>query len=213
MITGTPMGQPNSRESCVSNKNTNLSLVSKVGFLMGWMCFALAFIAAAAESALGEDFITSANDVLVAAIPGKWIAFKLRHASFFFDNFVLPIFQLPGWLIAGLPAGLLLWTCRPHREKIDPELLESLTTYDRLAEMAEEEGALNDDPTFVNYNMEDYDEEHSRDDLPSAKKYMEDWSPDPVETDLDSEPKRPAGPHDRMEEARDNLSIPYDKLS
>lgn len=191
--------------------SSQMSLLTKVGFLCGWLCFAIAFIAAAAEAALGEHFITSANDILLASVPGKWIAFKLRYASPLFDTLVLPIFQLPGWLIAGLPAGLLLWTCRPHREDMDPELYDSLTTFDRLAELAEEEGAANDDPTFTEYNMDDYDDEHSQDDIRSAKDYMKDWEPETPDEDLS--PPRPTGPHEKMDQARDNLSIPFDKLS
>jgi hypothetical protein len=197
----------------VSNQSTTPLLITKIGFLFGWLCFALAFIAAAAETALGDGFITSANDLLVAAMPGKWIAFKLRHASFLFDTFVLPVFHLPGWLIAGIPAGLLLWTCRPHREAIDPELLDSLTTYDRLAELAEEEGALDDDPTFTDFRMEDYDDEHSQEPVSSDTTPQNNSNRQLNEPDPLTEPVRPKGPHERMDDARENLSIPFDKLS
>lgn len=188
---------------------THMTLLTKIGFLCGWMCFGLAFIAAAAESSLGSSFITSTNDLLLAAVPGKWIAFKARYASFLFDNVVLSIMHLPGWLIAGLPAGFLLWSCRPHREDMDPELLSSLMTFDRLAEMAEEEGALDDDPSFTQLNIDDYDAEHRREDVKTAKEYMDDWEPEAVE----KEPQSPLSPYEKMDKSREGLPIPFDKLS
>ena len=193
----------------MASTSGHMNLGMRIGFLVGWMCFALAFVAAAAESAYGQGFITSANDLLVAIAPGKWIAFKARHASVLFDNTVLPLMQLPGWLLAGIPAGFLLWSCRPHREVMDPELYDSLTTYDRLAELAEEEGALNDDPTFSQFDMNDYDEEHHREDVRTAKEYMENWQA----AREDEQSERPLTPAEKMEKARENLSIPFDKLS
>ncbi len=189
-----------------------LTLGMKIGFLLGWGFFALAFLLAAAEATVGRgSFITSTNDLLVALIPGKWIAFKLRYDSAVMHFLVQTVLQLPGWLLASLPAGFLLWSCRPHREEVDPELYDSLLTFDRLAEMAEEEQAQDDDPTFTEFHPEDYNDAENPSELKSAKEYMAEWHPESAE---DEEPEQRAlGPDERMQEARDHLSIPFDKLS
>lgn len=197
--------------------STHLSLGAKIGFLLGWLFFLLAFVLAAAEATLAHgSLFTSTNDLLVALSPGKWIAFKARYDSALLDLALNSFLLLPGWLLAGLPAGLLIWICRPHREAMDPELYHSLTTFDRLAELAEEEGAENDDPTFQQYNIEDYEDLKAPCDMTTARAYMKDWHPqDPSgdETPGITEPPRPQGAEERMEEARDKLSIPFDKLS
>ncbi len=190
-----------------------INLVTKLGFLLGWVFFALAFLLAAAEATLAQhnSLFTSTNDLLLTLAPGKWIAFKHHYDSVLLNFIIASVLQLPGWLLAGLPAGLLLWTCRPHREDMDPDLYHSLTTFDRLAKMAEEEGAQNDDPTFQEYDPRDYDDDLHREEVPNARSYMKDWHPEKVdEQDI---PERPTGPHERMDKARDNLTIPFDKLS
>lgn len=199
--------------------DAHITLGTKVGFLAGWMFFALAFLMAAAESTVGRGFITSTNDLLVAMMGGKWIALKARYASDFFDLIVLPVLQLPAWLLCGLPAGFLLWTCRPHREEIDPDLYESLTTYDRLAKLADEEGAADDDPTFSAYDLKDYDDTEIREDLQSPQTYMKNWHPhdaaEPENPDSHQEGmgNRVLSPQEKIKMARDGLSIPFDKLS
>jgi len=206
----------------VAHSSTQLSLGLKVGFLCGWLFFLLAFMLAAAEATLARtSLFTSTNDLLVALSPGKWIAFKARYDSALLDLALNSILMLPGWLLAGLPAGLLIWSCRPHREAMDPDLYHSLTTFDRLAEMAEEEGAEDDDPTFQHYDIEDYDDPNAPSDMTTARAYMKTWHPEtpPPASDADTEEgsvqkaTSPNGPQERMDAARDNLSIPFDKLS
>jgi hypothetical protein len=193
----------------VAKLSQDLGLIGRVGFILGWICFGIAFLAAAMESSLGSGFITSANDLLLAYVPGKWIAFKLRHASLLFDIIVMPVMQLPGWLIAGIPASFLLFTFRPHREELDSDLLESLTTYDRLARQAADEGAVDDAPTYESYDRSFYDAEDLIDDPQTAKSYMQDWQPG----EEDNKPfERPLGPEEKMAKAREHLSIPFDKL-
>jgi hypothetical protein len=195
----------------MANHDAHMTLGVKVGFILGWLFFGLAFMLAAAESAVGRHFITSTNDLLLTLIPSKWIILKHKLASPLFDMVAMPLLQLPGWLLAGLPAGVLLWRCRPHREDMDPNLLNSLTTFDRLADLAEEEGALNDDPTFNEFDMRDYDAD-VREDLQTSKEYMNNWHPHDNDTSFD-EPPKALGPEEKMQQARDNLSIPFDKLS
>jgi len=185
-------------------------LIHRLGFLLGWICFGIAFLAAAMESSVSTGFITSANDLLLAYVPGKWIAFKIRYASFLFDITVMPLMQLPGWLIAGMPAGVLLYTCRPHRNEVDDDLMESLTTYDRLAKMAEAEGAVDDAPTYETLDASTYDEEDLYKETQTSKSYMQDWQPG---EETEEPPLRPLGPEEKMANARENLPIPFDKLT
>lgn len=185
-------------------------LMTRMGFILGWVCFAIAFLAAAAESVHSTGFITSANDLLLALVPGKWIAFKARYASFLFDASILLVMELPGWLLAGFPAGLLLYTCRPHREEVEDDLLDSLTTYDRLAKMAAEEGAEDDDPTFEDLDVSGYDEDDLRDDELTIKKYMTDWQPGKESNEAD---ERPMGPEEKMAKARKGMTVPFDKMT
>jgi len=196
----------------LAGSSHHLPLSTKVGFLVGWLFFALAFLLAAAEAVTPRDgLFTSANDLLVALSPGKWIAFKARFDSVLLDFVTQTFLRLPGWLLAGLPAGFLIWTCRPHREDMDPDLYDSLTTYDRLAEMADEAGAEDDDPTYQEYHISDYEDDWQPDDIRSAAEYMKNWHPE----DVDDDPAlhSPKGPDDRMQDARDKLPIPFDKLS
>lgn len=203
----------------MARSDAHITLGTKVGFLVGWMFFALAFLMAAAESTVGRGFITSTNDLLVAMMGGKWIALKARLASDAFNMIVLPVLQLPAWFLCGLPAGFLLWTCRPHREEVDPQLYESLTTYDRLAQLADEEGAADDDPTFTEYDLADYDDTEIREDLQAAKYYMKNWHPHDDQEDenptdhQDGMGNRAQSPQERIKMARDGLPIPFDKLS
>lgn len=185
-------------------------LITRLGFLLGWISFGIAFLAAAMESSQGSGFFTSANDLLLAYVPGKWIAFKARYDSLLFDIIVMPMMQLPGWLIAGIPAAVLLYTCRPHRDELDSDLMESLTTYDRLAKQAEDEGAMDDEPTYEAIKASNYDEADLQDDTQTAKSYMSDWQPG---EENNEDPERPMGPEEKMSKARENLSIPFDKLT
>lgn len=196
----------------MSRHSQQIGLAAKIGFLLGWLFFALAFLLAGAEATLARSgFFTSTNDLLIALSPGKWIAFKAHYDSFILQFVINTVLQLPGWLVAGIPAGFLIWTCRPHREEMDPDLYHSLTAFDRLAKMAAEEEAQDDDPTFQEYDLADYDDDFQREDVKSARDYMKEWYPESVEEpDL---PPKPKGPNERMDEARGKLSIPFDKLS
>lgn len=185
--------------------------MQRAGFIIGWLFFLLAFMAAAAENVLSDQMLMSTDHLLRALDPGKWIATKAKLSSPFFDYLILPLLALPGWLLCGVPAGLLLWFCRPHKEKIDPELEDSLRTYDRLVKLAEEENAVDDHPRYQDLKPEDYEELA---DLPDGEvninQYLKDWHPPPVEED--TAPSEPASLEERIEQTRQTLSIPSDKF-
>lgn len=185
-----------------------LTLAGKLGFIVGWLFFALTFLLAAVESIKGSGFITPAHELMLTLAPGKWIAFKSNFNPDLISFLNQTVLQLPAWLLTAIPAGTLLWTCRPHREEVDPDLYESLTTYDRLAKLAKEEGALDDDPTYQEYLLEDYEDDQTPDDLKPASEYMKEW----MLPEHHDEPQI-EGPNKKLEEARGKMTIPFDKLS
>ncbi|MCD6073720.1 MAG: hypothetical protein K0Q70_603 [Rhodospirillales bacterium] len=89
--------------------------------LLGWGLLAAAFLAAALETA--AQGITHnwgsmpARDVLEVLAPDLFDAFRDRVDSALdpaiWDYVVLPLLILPGWLLIGVPGGLLVWLFRP----------------------------------------------------------------------------------------------------
>lgn len=125
---------------------------NKLGFLLGWSFFVLAFLAAAAERLVSDGAVTSFYKVWYSLRPGSLIVFQIlieKHVAPWVWNPVLTtLLALPGWLLFGLPSGLLLWFCRPHKTPEAWAEEEAYGTYDRLAKAAEEEGAVPDDPRW-----------------------------------------------------------------
>jgi len=94
--------------------------------LLGWGLLAAAFLAAALETAaqgITHDWGTmAARDVLEVLAPDLFDAWRdtvdeVLHPAVW-DYVVLPLLILPGWLLIGVPGGLLVWLFRPAR---DPE--------------------------------------------------------------------------------------------
>ncbi len=94
--------------------------------LLGWGLLAAAFLAAALETAaqgITHDWGTmAARDVLEVLAPDLFDAFRdnvdaVLHPAVW-DYVVLPLLILPGWLLIGVPGGLLVWLFRPAP---DPE--------------------------------------------------------------------------------------------
>lgn len=184
-------------------------ILIKLGFIVGWLLFIVMFFLAAAESSVGQGLFTPAHEVFLALDAGKWITFKAKYASPFFDAVVMPVLSLPGWVITGVPAGFFLWFCRPYREKIDPEVYESLTTYDRLAAMADEEGAQNDDPSFKEFDLKDYEADTPEAALTSEEKKQV-FKARTIREAMSGGQVR--GPMEQMQKSREGLSIPFDRL-
>lgn len=94
--------------------------------LLGWALLAAAFLAAALETAaqgITHDWGTmAARDVLAVLAPDLFDAWRdavdeALHPAVW-DYVVLPLLILPGWLLIGVPGGLLVWLFRPAP---DPE--------------------------------------------------------------------------------------------
>ena len=184
---------------------------SRLGFLVGWLLFAMAFLLAGAESILGQGFITPAHELCLRLAPAKWIILQSHLPTNLLNILEQTVLQLPAWLLFGAPALSLIWFHRPHRDPVDPELFSSLTTFDRLAALAKEEGALDDDPTYQEYHLEDYATDFEKEIAELRKPahdYLHHFSPE-YSAKLEIEDS----PEERMQKARDQLSIPYDKIT
>lgn len=165
-------------------------MIKRLGFVTGWLCFAVAFMAAAAEVSLSQRWIMPAHDLLAHLDAGGWITFKAQYPWFFESSFIHTLLQAPAWLLVGAPALTLLWHCRPHRDAIDSqELYDSMTTYDRLAALADEEDAADNDPCFQDFHLSDYEDSLN-------------WTPEDAPASFEKE----------MEAAREDLSVPFDRL-
>ncbi len=170
-----------------SNKNNHkISL----GFIFGWLFVALAFVGAATEGSSGAHGLISAEELWYARDPGSLIVSQIEVekilgvGSWKYTFGLLLVF--PIWVVFGVPAGILLWVFRPHREQIDFKEAEAAHEYaDMLARMAKEEGAEDDSPGWA--NMEEMDKsEHPE--MVSLNKspldhYMDQWEPEGVEDD------------------------------
>lgn len=165
-------------------------MIKRLGFITGWLCFAVAFMAAAAEASLSQRWVMPAQDLLAHLDAGGWITVKAKLPWLFDNLFMQTLLQAPAWFLVGLPALTLLWHCRPHREAIDSqELYDSMMTYDRLAALADEEGAANNDPSFQDFHLSDYEDSLN-------------WKPEDTPASFEKE----------METARHDLSVPFDRL-
>jgi hypothetical protein len=95
--------------------------------LLGWGLLAAAFLAAALETAaqgMTHGWGTmAARDVLELLAPDLFDAFRDNVASLLhpvvWDYVILPLLILPGWLLIGVPGGLLVWLSRPAADPDD----------------------------------------------------------------------------------------------
>jgi len=88
---------------------------------LGWGLLVAAFLAAALETAAQgitrEWGAMAARDVLAVLAPDLFEAFRDRVDSALhpavWDYVILPLLFLPGWLLIGVPGGLLVWLFQP----------------------------------------------------------------------------------------------------
>jgi hypothetical protein len=89
--------------------------------IVGWGFLAAAFLAAALETAahgITRDWGSmSARDVFEVLAPDLFDAFRDKIDSVLhpvaWDYVIMPLLILPGWLLIGVPGGLLVWLFRP----------------------------------------------------------------------------------------------------
>ena len=124
-------------------------------YLLSALLLGAAFIAAAAEMAAHADptvrgIVIPAHDVLAAIAP-ETLA-RLRHAVT--DTFgigawetgAMTVLALPGWLLFGLPGGILFWYGRRRTDADEAETDSPHALFDELARDAEQEGYTDDEP-------------------------------------------------------------------
>ncbi|MCW9033322.1 MAG: hypothetical protein OQK35_01770 [Alphaproteobacteria bacterium] len=159
-----------------------------LGFIFGWLFVALAFIGAANEASLGSRGLVSAEELWYAKDPGSLIVSQIRVEKLLGPEFWSYSFGLflafPIWVIFGVPAALLLWVFRPHKEHVDFQQAEAAHEYaDMLARMAKEEGAEDDSPGWVNLDEMDKSEHPEITNLNKSPldHYMDQWVPEEVD--------------------------------
>jgi len=127
----------------------------RILFYLGLALLGLAFVAAAAETAshampgAGRGFIVSARDLWYTFWPASLAVFEIRVTrnigAWAWDPVLLTILSLPGWAIAGIPGGFLVWRFNPRRGQTgDDELravVDSFELFEELNKRAKAEQA------------------------------------------------------------------------
>lgn len=125
-----------------------MTLLRSLGRLGGLALLVLAFLAGAYEMAshgMVKDRppVMPAWQVAVLNWPDALARFRASVIGQFgagtWDGIVFPLLKLPGWLLFGLPGGVLLYVSRRRRagDAIDEQ---SLFLYDELSRAAKEDG-------------------------------------------------------------------------
>ena len=146
-------------------------------FFVGWILLILAFAAASTEPFLAQigrgGLMTSSYDLWYALAPGNLVVTEIRierFSSTLWHSVIYNVLQAPGWLVLGLPGGLLTWYCRPNRvmsaavrEEYERQR-ESLFVIDELsreAKLDENYDPEEDDraPVHLLFDMEQDDDE------------------------------------------------------
>mgnify|MGYP003970654195 CR=1 FL=1 len=121
--------------------------------------------------------MTSTYDLWYAMAPGHLVVSEIRIERFWmplWDPILVGILQIPAWLLAGVPGGVLTWYCRPNRI-MSPEVREeyerqreSLFVIDELSDQAmldENYDPHEDDraPSHLMFHLDQDDDEEMRD--------------------------------------------------
>ncbi|MCW8835561.1 MAG: hypothetical protein OQJ99_04225 [Rhodospirillales bacterium] len=160
----------------------------RAGFIVACLFIVFAFIAAAAETAIGSSGMTSAREVWYTLSPGSLSVFEIRVRQIagetMWDPVILAVLGLPGWAIFGIPGALFFWMFRPQ---VDSDLAaheDSFGTYDRLARLAEEEEAEDDMPRWQELPDQELDDHPGEPDLREQQdRYVREWMPKPPDPD------------------------------
>ncbi len=120
-------------------------------FVIGLILLSGAFFAAVAETVAhgvpgAGGWLLSAYDVAYALWPGKLVVLQIKVEALhplIWDPVLTTIMAFPGWLVLGVPGGVLFWWAHPKRRagaEDDAFDEDSLYLFDRLAEQAAEDG-------------------------------------------------------------------------
>lgn len=179
-----------------------------IGVITGLVLLVGAFIAAAAEMAaqahMGTFGFLSAYSTMDALFPARLAQvqdFVGRQISPLVLDFVIrPILVLPGWLILGLPGGIIAWRSRPDYGKDYGEDDDQMpyTTYEDVIAAAERLDLDDIGDRGSKYTeYKDYDPTDVTM-LGSLDDYMDEWKPASSETEANlPSPARELSPPDK----------------
>lgn len=209
----------------------------RILFYLGWVLLIAAFLITGADpflTQLGKGGIwTSFHDVWYAYAPHSLIISQIRIekvAPVLWDPVILTILQVPGWLLFGLPGGVLVWTCRPNkvmsedmREEYERQK-ESLFVLDELSREARKDENYDpheDDqaPAHLMFDLHESEDDDMRaavtpGDIPAGyppPEYLEDWSPDLTAENADG--MGGVNPDPDITEPVNADALPYDSIS
>ena len=128
-------------------------------YLLGWLFIIAALGSAAMETAargmsgVGGGWFIAAYDVWFAVWPNGLTALQAGIERFVFpavwDPLVVTLLSLPGWLLFGVPGGVLIWRYHPLRQQGSDIDEDSYFLFDRLDKQAREEGEGDDPPNTM----------------------------------------------------------------
>ena len=166
----------------------------RIFYYLGFLLLVLAFAAAAADVVprtftRGSGFV-SAYDLLYAAWPGKLVVAQIhveKLSSALWDPILIGLLALPGWLLLGLPGGLLAWFHRPNRE-MSPEVAEGLRRQEELLQLYDK---LEQEARDAGYADEEHDQGPNLDSHDTFDFIIADGDPDfsdmPIAPDGDAD--------------------------
>lgn len=167
-----------------NKKNLNL------GFIVGWILVAMAFVGAAHEGGVAGRGLVSTEQLWYAKWPGSLILAQIHVEKLIgqgaWDYTVGVLLILPIWALFGIPAAVCLLYFRPHREQVDYAEAERAHKYaDMLARQAKEEGAADDAPRWADLDDLEASEHPEMKALGKTPldHYMDQWTPEAVEGD------------------------------
>jgi len=122
----------------------------RILFYCGVILVAMSLLAAAFETAAhglfgaNQGFIMSAHDLWYALRPKSLLVFEIRTeriARWLWNPVMTTLLIFPAWAVFGVPGGLLLWFCHPHRGRQDDDddvkgVLESFELFNELTRQA-----------------------------------------------------------------------------
>ena len=184
---------------------------------IGWILLVAAFLSAAAEMSArvvagSGGIITAAADVWQTLSPDTWAAFQAWAEGALplalWNPVLLGLETLPGWLVLGLPGGLLAWFGRPHREPLDKAYEEQLFLYEELSKQALKDGYQEDKTDFFSPQTGTLELHEAGGDMDLSQhvapdppdKFLNDWQAlrEDKEHGLPADSEQPGGDNDNL---------------
>ena len=176
----------------------------RILFPFGVVLLAAAFVAAAAEMAArstleSPPLVLAFGDTWTLLWPDSFKAFAGSLAGTAWTAVADTLLRLPGWLLFGLPGGVLAWLGRPHRHPEGEAPDEaSFFLYDELEQRAREEGYGPDQDELLGHDLDleagdrDPDLDAGHDDMGPVTHDGVDETPDDVDLDQGEDDRAPS---------------------